>query len=257
MIRIIIWEEKTMTKAKTALCTLMGLLFLAACTQSYGASTAASPSASGSNPQAATLPAEATMNAIRASFLTQTAQAHSANGTAVASNTPAFSTVAPTNTGAAPVTSTTIATTAPISGTATTPTTGGAAATQTPTYAPIPSATPGLPASYVIHEGETAFCLARRFNLDPYVLLDFNLKTADYIAMPGDVLKIPVTDKKFPGQRWLIQHTPNMSYMVKSGDTIYRIGCAFGDVDPNMIVLANNLTPPDFTLTPGKYIRIP
>jgi LysM repeat protein len=133
-----------------------------------------------------------------------------------------------------------------------------ALATQAAALAPIPTATPGLPATYTIHEGENLYCLARRFNIDPIALLDFNQKTSDYKASTGDVLKIPVTDKKWTvGPQALQPHTPNMSYLVKSGDTIYTVGCYFGDVDPNAIVLANNLQPPDYTLTTGKSIRIP
>jgi LysM repeat protein len=244
-----------MNRAKAAFCISIGFFLLVGCTQTYGSQSGTTPATSGSNPQAATLPAEATMNAIRASFLTQTAQAHSVGGTQAASNTPSFSTVAATATGSTIVSTRAINVTA--NSTVSTTVATSISTTAVPTYPVVPTATPGMPGSYTIHAGETAFCLARRFNIDPYALLDFNQLTADYIASPGDVLKIPVTDSKFPGNRALVSHTANMSYLVKSGDTIYSIGCHFGDVDPNMIILANALTPPEFTLVPGKTIRIP
>jgi LysM repeat protein len=247
-----------MNTSKAAICFSVGIFFLVGCTQTYGGQPSASPSASDLGHQPATLPAEATMNAIRASFLTQTAQARSTGGSQTASNTPSFSTVAPTVTGST-IMSTPAGTlgATPAAVTSASPAATSAASTQAATYPVVPTATPGLPATYTIHSGETAFCLARRFNIDPYTLLDFNQLTADYIASPEDVLKIPVTDKKFPGTRALVPHAPNLSYLVKVGDTIYSIGCHFGDVDPNMIALANALTPPDYALTPGKTIRIP
>jgi hypothetical protein len=39
-------------------------------------------------------------------------------------------------------------------------------------------------------------------------------------------------------------------------DTIYKIGCYFGDVDPNRIIAANNLKEP-YALTSGQKIIIP
>jgi LysM domain. len=48
-----------------------------------------------------------------------------------------------------------------------------------------------------------------------------------------------------------------MVYTVSAAyDTIYKIGCYFGDVDPNRIIAANNLKDP-YTLTSGKKLIIP
>jgi LysM repeat protein len=41
-----------------------------------------------------------------------------------------------------------------------------------------------------------------------------------------------------------------------AGDTIYTIACAFGDVDPNAIIVVNGLESP-YTLTPGQVLQIP
>ena len=48
-----------------------------------------------------------------------------------------------------------------------------------------------------------------------------------------------------------------MVYTVSAAyDTIYKIGCYFGDVDPNRIIVANNLKDP-YTLTSGQKLIIP
>ena len=55
-------------------------------------------------------------------------------------------------------------------------------------------------------------------------------------------------------ERSLLDHPTQ--YTVVSGDTIYTVACAFGDVDPNAIIFANNLSEP-YDLTPGQTIHIP
>ncbi len=76
-------------------------------------------------------------------------------------------------------------------------------------------------------------------------------------VFPGDVLKIPANGVSFPGDRALHPHTANMAYTVTAAyDTIYKIACYFGDVDPNRIIAANNLQPP-YALTSGQKLIIP
>lgn len=243
-----------MKKTRIVLAIVLAAALLTGCTQSYGTQSTSAPTSG--LPQASTLPAEATMNAIRSSFLTQTAaQAHASGGTAAPTNTSAFATVAaspaaatPTGNGYPPAATPAVNT--PAAGTA-------AATTPAGTYPAVPSATPGLPASYTIHEGETAFCIARRFNVDPYELLDLNGKSSEYLAMPDDILKIPTSGKKFPGERALHPHTANMMFTVKAGQTnVFFVACYFGDVDPNAIIFANSLTAP-YSVAPGQQLRIP
>lgn len=216
---------------------------LAGCTVSYSSTPVSTQSHS------STSPADATMNAIRSAFFTQTAQAHLQNGdtpAAQATNTPAFATVAPTNAG-----DTTVATP-----------TGGVVNSSTPatpvkTVAIVPTSTPGLPATYTVHKGETAYCIARRFNVDQFELLEINGKDATYQTQPDDVLKIPTTGNPFIGERTLKAHSAGMSYMVKADQiNVYAVACYFGDIDPNRIIAANNLKAP-YTLTPGQPIIIP
>ncbi len=118
----------------------------------------------------------------------------------------------------------------------------------------VPTATPGLPLTYTLQPREFPYCIARRFNLDPEELLAINNLKDGQLFMPGLELKIPQSGKTFPGERALIPHPA--AYTVKANDTIYSIACAYGDVDPMMIVYANNLTPP-YTLTVGQVLNIP
>lgn len=117
----------------------------------------------------------------------------------------------------------------------------------------VPTATPGLPTTYTVQDGEFPYCLARRFNINPNDLVSIN-NISGFVA-PGTVLTIP-TNSTWPSEfeRALIAHPT--TYNVLAGDTIYKIACQFGDVDPNDIIYANNLVEP-YTLTAGQVINIP
>ncbi len=224
---------------------LAAVAALAACTRSVGPGGG---TAVPTSPLGATSPAEATMNAIRSAFLTQTAQAHVASeASPVIAATPTFVSLA------------TLPMTQAATSAATLPaTTVGASPTVRPlataTFAAIATATPGIPSSYTLKQDEFPYCIARRFNVDPEELLSLNGLSRTSLYYEGLVLRIPQTGAKFPGPRALIAHPA--SYVVKSGETIYMIACMYGDVDPNAIILANSLTSP-YTLTPGSTIRVP
>ncbi len=117
----------------------------------------------------------------------------------------------------------------------------------------VPTATPGLPKTYTVQDGEFPYCLARRFNINPNDLLSVN-NISEFVS-PGTVLNIP-TGSTWPSEfpRSLIAHPT--TYNVLAGDTIYKIACLFGDVDPNDIIYANNLVEP-YTLSAGQVINIP
>lgn len=118
----------------------------------------------------------------------------------------------------------------------------------------VPTATPGLPASYTLQQGEYPYCIARRFNIDPAELLQINNLSEGDVLQPGAVLQIPQTGNTFPGTRSL--HAHPAQYTVMLNDTIYRIACYYGDLDPSSIALANNLTAP-YTLATGRVLNIP
>ena len=116
-------------------------------------------------------------------------------------------------------------------------------------------ATPGKPpATYTLHAGEFPFCIARRFNVDQYELLNVNGLGLGSNVYTGTTLKIPQTGHEFVGDPSLMNHTT--TYKVKAGDTIYGIACAFGDVSPDMIALQNDLSAP-YNLTAGEVLVIP
>lgn len=123
-----------------------------------------------------------------------------------------------------------------------------------PTAVIVPTATPGRPATYTIHSGEYPFCIARRFNLNVADLLSINGLTMNSHPATGTVLQIPQAGVWSSGSRALIAHPA--TYSVNAGDTIYTVACAFGDVDPNAIVIANALKSP-YTLTAGQTLNIP
>lgn len=115
-------------------------------------------------------------------------------------------------------------------------------------------ATPGgPPASYTLQAGEFPFCIARRFDVNPYDLLALNGLGTTSVVQAGTTLRIPQTGS-WPGDRSLLDHPTN--YTVRAGDTIFSIACDFGDVSPDMIILQNALTSP-YTLSSGQVLVIP
>jgi LysM repeat protein len=131
------------------------------------------------------------------------------------------------------------------------------AVTQTPvpptaTSALMPTIPP-RPATYKLEKGEFPYCLARRFDVNPDVLLKLNGLTSSSRTYVGQELKIPGSGS-FPGERSLRAHPAD--YKVQTNDTIYSIACHFGDVYPQMIAALNGLAEP-YTLTAGNTIKIP
>ncbi len=114
--------------------------------------------------------------------------------------------------------------------------------------------TPGIPKSHTLQSGEFPYCIARRFNVNPFELLSINGLTTSSVVQGGTTLRIPQTGNPFPGERSLKAHPT--SYVVQGGENIYEIACSFGDVSPDMIALANGLKSP-FTLTSGMTLNIP
>ena len=129
-------------------------------------------------------------------------------------------------------------------------------ATNTPVVAattPAATAVVARPSTYTLQVGEYPYCIARRFNLNPADLLALNGLTNGQLFQPGLTLKIPTTGT-FPGPRALRNHPT--TYAVVAEDTIYKIGCYFGDVDPLTIASVNKLVAP-YKLTIGQSLTIP
>jgi LysM repeat protein len=118
----------------------------------------------------------------------------------------------------------------------------------------VPSPTPGIPTSYTLQQGEFPYCIARRFNVNPIELLNANNLSTSSQPPAGTRLSIPQSGNPFPGNRALRAHPG--TYTVGAGDTINEVACYYGDVSPEAIGFANNLTAP-YTLTAGQVLQIP
>ncbi len=124
-----------------------------------------------------------------------------------------------------------------------------------PTIPPV-AFTPGsIPSTYTLQEGEFPFCIARRFNVNPFELLQLNGLSDGMIYRPGLPLRIPQTGNPFPGERALKPH-PTTYTVEKANMTIYAVACEFGDVFPEAIAAVNNLSL-SARLTLGQVLNIP
>jgi len=121
-------------------------------------------------------------------------------------------------------------------------------------YREVPTPTPGIPGSYTLQTNEFVYCIARRFNVNPYEILSLNGLTTSSIVRKGMTLKIPQTGNPFPGNRSLRPHPT--THVVERGENIYSIACDYGSVDPWAIAYANELSPP-YNLTAGQKLYIP
>ncbi len=141
-------------------------------------------------------------------------------------------------------------TSAPAGATAAPPT-----ATQAPsaTSLPVPTATPGLPRTYTLQAGEFPFCIARRFNVNQYELLNASGLSLSSRPQTGYSLTIPQTGHSFDGNRTL--HAHPATYTASAGNTLNSIACLYGDVSPDAIAAANGLTSPK--VSAGQTLQIP
>lgn len=126
--------------------------------------------------------------------------------------------------------------------------------TPKPTKTPYVLPTLDRPDNYTLKQGEWPLCIARRYNLEISSFLAANGLTLDSKPAEGAVLKITSSGAWNSGPRSLINHPD--TYTVSSGETIYSIACAYGDVDPMAIVAANGLASP-YTLKAGQTLQIP
>ena len=259
---------KTNRTMKLAGILLLGVMLVSACTQTYSQTPSGTPTLIPTGLFVSPFPSGQDPLQIIAQLGTQTAQA--ALGTVEVAGTPGTpSTVTagtpgtetaeatePTTSGATllPVTvipggSTFTATSQPGS-TIVVPTISGTQ--QASTSAPVGS----VPATYTLQKGEWPYCIARRFDLNPQELLDLNHLTVaqSSMLMPGLVLSLPQTSGHFPPPRaW---HTHPSTWTVDPGDTLNSIACYYGDLSPQQIATANNLST-GATLTTGTSLTIP
>ena len=112
----------------------------------------------------------------------------------------------------------------------------------------------GSRTDYVLKSGEFPYCIARRYNVDPDDMLRLSGLSDGVLYDPGTVLKIPQSGT-FPGNRMLRNH-PGTYTVSQTGETVYSVACAYGDVDPNAIATTNGISV-DANLTAGQTLNIP
>jgi LysM repeat protein len=124
------------------------------------------------------------------------------------------------------------------------------------TKVPVIIPTLGRPDKYTVVQGDHAICIARRYNLDLSDFFAVNGLTFNSRLEPGDVLRLPAggTWSLANGPRELLNHPD--SYTVAANDTVNKIACLYGDLDPAAIIAVNGLKSP-YTLTAGQVLQIP
>jgi LysM repeat protein len=227
---------------------MISTLLISACTQSLSAAPVATPTLLPTGLFVSPIASVENPMAMIEEFAKQTAAAQTATagtpGTpqAVITNTPDPNA---TSVPASPTVSSNV-----------TPTNVGAV-TATNALPAATSVPPGVrPTTYTLQKGEFPFCIARRFNVDPDQLLSLSgLTSAESNSLvSGTVLTIPQSGS-FPGNRALTSHPA--TYTVASADeTVYSVACKYGDVDPNAIATANNISV-STKLNVGQTLQIP
>jgi len=125
--------------------------------------------------------------------------------------------------------------------------------TATPT--PLPILQPMTkPTTWTVQSGETIYCLARRFDVDPGDMLAINNLYAGSMLNIGDVLEVPQTGSWPTDDRSLLAH-PDV-WNVSPGESVYMVACAYGDVWPEQIIQLNGLQEP-YDLTGISTLQIP
>lgn len=96
---------------------------------------------------------------------------------------------------------------------------------------------------YEVNSGDTLYAIANRFNTTPQAIREYNNLTSDLLTI-GQVLQIPTQEVS----------QENTAYMVKPGDTLYRIASNYG-VTVMDIMNLNNLN--STLINVGEVLLIP
>lgn len=114
---------------------------------------------------------------------------------------------------------------------------------------------------YTVKEGDWLFMIAETFGVDPQAIVDLNGLSTDAEIQPGLVLRIPPSSGQVatPTARTPVS-TPVPSgggriHVVKPGEWVWQIARIYG-VDPQAIIDANNLSDPGL-IFPGMELVIP
>ena len=97
--------------------------------------------------------------------------------------------------------------------------------------------------TYTVEDGDSLYSIANKFNISVNDLIDFNALPTTILTV-GETIRIP---------KGSVPNKENV-YIVKPGDTLYRIANTYG-VNVNDLITANNLT--SNILTIGQELVIP
>ncbi len=111
---------------------------------------------------------------------------------------------------------------------------------------------------YTVKEGDWLFMIAETFGVDPQAIVDLNGLASDSDVLPGMVLKIPPSTGETAAPTEAATQVPSGGgriHVVKPGEWVWQIARIYG-VDPQSIIDANNLTNPGL-IYPGMELVIP
>jgi LysM repeat protein len=104
-----------------------------------------------------------------------------------------------------------------------------------------PPPTPTPPAHHVVREGESLWVIAAYYNTDLATLLWLNGLPEDAVVHPGNEVKVRLV----PGEEPPPTPTPQLSHIVKSGDTAWGIALRYG-LTLEQLAAFNNISPDAF-----------
>ncbi|HDQ74168.1 MAG TPA: LysM peptidoglycan-binding domain-containing protein [Chloroflexi bacterium] len=145
--------------------------------------------------------------------------------------------------------------------------TPGPTETPAPTKTPGPTPVPGVILGYhTVKSGETLFCIARAYGVDPYAIARENGVLNPNLIRPGHVLKIPNVPRTLPtgpvcerqfdeGDEPKPPDACRWHHTVVRGENLYRISLRYG-VNMWSIVNANSIANPNLIYV-GQVLCIP
>jgi LysM repeat protein len=113
-----------------------------------------------------------------------------------------------------------------------------------------PPPTPTPPATHRVREGESLWVIAAYYNTDLATLLWLNGLGQDAVVHPGNEVKV----RLLPGEAPPPTPTPQLTHIVKSGDTAWGIALLYG-LSLEQLAAFNNMSPDAF-LQIGQELAI-